>query len=129
VDINVYLPDDLGQWAKSHGIPLSMTLREAVQRERELQTMLEGSEVCRLYLEDAEGRGYTGKLDAVQLTVEHTNDVEVYLASDRRVLVYDVNRSTLVNVTDNLENLQNWLDWRDYITVMAELGQEAEVDV
>jgi post-segregation antitoxin (ccd killing protein) len=33
----VYLPDELGAWAKQAGLPLSRMLREAIEKERKRQ--------------------------------------------------------------------------------------------
>jgi hypothetical protein len=37
VDITIYLPDELGQWAKDNGLKLSQMLRAEVERVRRQQ--------------------------------------------------------------------------------------------
>ena len=98
MDITIYLPDELGQWAKDAGLNLSQTLRSEVEAERHRRTAvdqtLESAGVVRLRVEGRDGRTYTARLHATTLH-EETGDVQAYLGEDGRVYVYDERDSTL----------------------------------
>src|SRR6266581_3784652 len=59
MDITIYLPDELGQWAKDAGLNLSQTLRSEVEAERHRRTAvdqtLESAGVVHLHV-DGPGR-------------------------------------------------------------------------
>lgn len=46
MNVNIYLPDDLGEWAKAHDdVKLSALLREALVQERERRGEAAGSKI------------------------------------------------------------------------------------
>jgi post-segregation antitoxin (ccd killing protein) len=127
VDITVYLPDEVGQWAKDAKLNLSALLREAVIRERDsrmlFERMSDKAKVMLLQVEDREGRSYTARLTGTPIAED------VYVADDERVFYYDARRLDLVEIQDPEEELRNYLDEGDYIEAMNALGIDPVVDV
>jgi hypothetical protein len=135
MDITIYLPDELGQWAKDAGLNLSQTLRSEVEAERHRRTAvdqtLESAGVVHLRVEGRDGRTYTARLHATALH-EETGDVQAYLGEDGRVYVYDERDNTL-HTHDTSMDLGDWLAayLRDdaYIQAMNALGEDAVIDI
>ena len=131
MDITVYLPEDIGQWAKTKNLNLSRLLREAVERlrteEQEMESTLKGAELVKLPVEDRDGRSYTLRFTGVALAEHRTG--EVYLTDDERVIVYDSDKSDYSVVEDAEEELRGLLDFDAYIETMNSLGISPEVDL
>jgi hypothetical protein len=131
VDITVYLPDEIGRQAKDAELNLSGLLRSAVtdelERREAMNKTLTETETYEVYLEDGDGRGYTGTITGKKLGWE--DEVEVFLTSDERVLVYDGKRSEYHEVTDPAEQLRNWLGAAEYFDVVTALGGKPRVDL
>jgi len=131
MDITIYLPDELGLWAKSAGLPLSAMLRAAVQEERQYREAIEkasdAAKPIKLQLEDDEGRTYTGRFTGVEL-VEN-----LYLKEDGTVLFYDEDRQTTYS-PEPTQDLEEFLagclrDHEDYIEACHALGITPEVEI
>ncbi len=129
MDITVYLPDDLARRAKSAGINLSRTLRDAIQaqfaEEDAIEATLQGAEDITLDLEDGTIGRFTGTL------IGSGHDVEIYLSEAGNVVAYDAGKQRF-NVVDNPEeDLANWLphDPEEYVNAMRALGLTAVVDL
>ena len=95
MNVNLYLPDDLGARAKEAELPLSHLLQGAVVDELERRAMISNTltepQTFELQLEDEEGRSYTGRITG-SLIATGRGDVELYLLDDERVIGYDPNR-------------------------------------
>lgn len=131
MDITVYLPDDLGSQGKTAGLPFSQLLRAAVIAELErinaMKQTLKASTVHALRLENQNGDGYVGRLDATLIAT--TGDLEVFLASDERVILYDASNLRYSDIEDPAAELEDLLDRDAYIEAMSALGETAEVDI
>jgi hypothetical protein len=135
VDITVYLPDELGSWAKDNKLNFSATLRAAVEDERKqraaLATALEDASSYDLRIEEhATGKSYTARLHGTQIAGELGNDTSVvFLGKDELIYVYDTDKSRLyegVQVSD----LRKWLTRdADYARAMIALGEPVVIDV
>jgi hypothetical protein len=92
MNVNLYLPDDLGKEAKQAGLPLSRLLQGAVieelERRRMIDTTLSEPQEFELDLEDSEGRPYTGRISGV-LIATGRDERELYLTEDERVIGYE----------------------------------------
>jgi hypothetical protein len=136
MDITVYLPDDIGQWAKNNELNLSAMLRAAVIEERDqrkaMAETLGDSAVHELTVEDGEGGYYTVRLHGAQIAEAHGGpggDRYVYLTEDERLIVYSESRSRLYEDID-VSDLREWIDDDgDYIAAMRALGQNAVIDI
>jgi post-segregation antitoxin (ccd killing protein) len=136
MDITVYLPDDLGKWAKDHDLPLSRMLREAVDNERRrrqaVAKTLGRAEATDLTVQDDEGNAYTARLHGTLIAeVEEGGGtlVEVYLGEDGAIYVYfDPDSKLHQGVT--VDELRNWLpDPAAYAKAMRALGEEVVIDL
>jgi hypothetical protein len=122
MDIAVYLPDEIGQWAKESGIDLSQTLRAELEAERSRRDAVAGtltdSGVHKIRVAE------TG-LDYVlhgALIAQDYHEVEANLGEDERIYVYDAGRRRLHEV-DSPEDLGDWLADSLYVDAMRALGQ------
>ncbi len=108
MDITVYLPDDIGGWAKDNGVNLSATLRAALLEERDRR--LERSEIAAggktydLRIEGEHG-SYTARLHAKELASDGRNQW-LYLAADGTVYVYDNDAQRLYDMAE--QDLETW---------------------
>jgi post-segregation antitoxin (ccd killing protein) len=131
MDITVYLPDEIGERAKSAGLNLSRLLRDAVSQELErrdaLAETLENPETYNVALEDRDGLEYTGRITG--RLIASSGDIDVYLAEDERVLVHDRFKLKYWEEDDPQENLRDVLEPGSYRTAMNALGLEAIIDL
>jgi hypothetical protein len=87
VDITVYLPDELGAWAKENGVNLSQTLRAQVESERARRKAIADTLADTEIIEDVEyrnGRTYTARLHGTPLH-DRVGDVAAYLGEDEQI--------------------------------------------
>jgi hypothetical protein len=128
MNVNLYLPDELGQAAKEAELPLSQLLRAAVQNELErrkaVSQQLSEPKQYLLSLED----GTTGRLTGTMITGSVTG-YQVYLTDDERVIVYDTERERFWEVEEPEEELQDVLGKEDYVDAMRALGLDPIVDI
>src|SRR5437764_582775 len=86
VNVNVYLPDEIGQRAKAADLPFSQLLRVAVivelERRKAMSTTLEETQTYEVGLEDQEGRPYTGRVTGKRIAFDERRGVEVFLTED-----------------------------------------------
>ena len=137
MDFTVYLPDDIGKRAKeAQDLNLSRLLRDAVTRELErreaMKTTLETPTTHEVYVEDRDGRGYTGRITgrSIAATEDH-EEIEVFLTTDERVIVY-YGKKNEYHVLDNpAEELREWLSDAPaaYFDAMTALGEEPVMDL
>ena len=135
MDITIYLPDDLGKWAKEHNLGLSRMLRDAVEAERQRQNAvaetLASAETHDLTVEDDDGNPYTARLHAALIAEQDSGvarDVYAYLGKDELVYVYDERASKLYRGVST-EELRDWLYDDQYAAAMRALGEEVVIDV
>ena len=132
MDITIYLPDELGTWAKSQKLNLSQMLRGEVEVERQrrqaVAQTLEHAETFELDVEDSNGRAYTVRLHGAQLSQQDPTGVTAYLGEDERIYVYNErNRQLAEGVA--AADLRGWLEDEEYIDAMDALGETAIIDV
>lgn len=144
VDITVYLPNELGVWAKQHGLNLSRMLRDAVLAEQDRQEAVKAAQgeiaVHRLFVD-----GYVVRLHAREVAsatyigggVGH--DERLYETQDGRILVYDGIAGVLysfdaddeANPTVTVTDPECWQygDRDFYVALMTALGREPVFDI
>lgn len=139
MDITIYLPDELGKWAKENHLVLSRMLREAVKaekRRREAAATLEaGTATHKLDVREPNGYGGSdditvrlrGTLIATQDVDDGHGSTEVYLGEDGKLYIHDF----LGELHRDMEpdDLREYLDEAAYIKAMRALGQEPVIDV
>lgn len=91
MDITIYLPDDLGKWAKEHELNLSRMLRDAVEDEKRRQdarakVTADGFERVEVY-DSRRDRdvAFQGRL----IGDSHEYDVAAWLTPKDAIAVYD----------------------------------------
>ena len=131
MDITVYLPDEIGRWAKDNDINLSGVLRAELTAERERSearaALLQGAEEWRLAVEGDNGH-YTARLHGTALIEEQKDGVQVFLGEDDNIYVYDGGREHLHGV--DVGELRDWItDDGAYVEAMRALGEDAVIDV
>ena len=123
MDITVYLPDEIGQWAKEAGINLSQTLRAALEAERSrrdtVAPILTDSGEHKIYVAE---RGVEYVLHGALIAQDYDHDVEAYLGEDQRIYVYDVKRERLREIS-NPDELRDWSSDGLYVDAMRALGR------
>ena len=138
MDITIYLPDELGKWAKEQDLGLSRMLRDAVEaarRRREAEATL-NAEAKTYKLDVREPDGYGGSDDiTVRLhgTLIAKQDIsgygstEVYAGEDGKVYVHDFEGQLYRDIEP--DNLRELVDESTYIEVMRALGEEVIIDI
>jgi hypothetical protein len=133
MNINLYLPDDVGQRAKDEQLPFSQLLREAVLNELErretMKATLKAPETYEVYIENDDGRGFTGRITGASIAYDDRSEVEVFLTADERVLVYDGTKSRYYELVEPVEDLRNWLPKAAYADAVTALGQKPIIDL
>jgi hypothetical protein len=138
MDITVYLPDEIGRWAKNNELNLSRMLRDAVEAEQDHRENLKAwrgeAAVHKLVMDG----GYLVRLHA---TVLARSDHEMLFATeDGRVYVYNDDAQALYGfdpsdkspaVVNNSADPELWKfsDPRFYLELMKALGKEATIDI
>jgi len=94
VDINIYLPDELGERAKQDpDVNLSRVLRDALiehyERSEAMSKALSNVETHEVNLSADGGEEYTGRITGARIDNEGSIPIEIYLTDDQRVIVYD----------------------------------------
>jgi hypothetical protein len=139
MNVNVYLPDELGARAKEAELPFSQLLQGAVLQELEriatVQKTLTEPEVYELYLEDREGRSYKGRVTGALIAEIYEgprHGVQAYLTADERVIIYDGEKQYFEVEDDDVEEaLRGWLgnDPAAYTDACEALGIDAVIDL
>lgn len=135
-DVTVRLDTELRAKASPEGLNINMSrlfedaLREEIRRLETIQeTLSDGLEDVRLDLEDADGRGYVGRFRGKRLG--ETDHVEVFLAEDERLIVYDLDKRDWCDLAQSETSIYDWLP--DDSGVLAEvlhaLGETPEIDI
>ncbi len=144
MNVNTYLPDELGERAKAAGLQFSTLLQAAVTDELERiearsKTLAE-PETYEIYLEDRnDGLGrvvdsvpsgaYTGRITGKQIGGDerHTRPC-AFLTVDQRVLIYD-GISKYWEADDPIEDLKILEPASEYAVACAALGLNAVIDL
>lgn len=131
MNINVYLPDDLGAMAKAAELNLSRLLRDAVSSELDrkaaLKETLNQKGIYEVRVEDRDGKVYMGRISGRH--VASSGDKDVYLTADERVIVYDRFRLKYLEVDDPIKELRSNLEPGAYMDAMRALGHKPVVDL
>jgi hypothetical protein len=141
VDITVYLPDNVGQWAKNAGLNLSATLREAIEDERQRREVRDvGGEsvVHELFVDDDLG-GHTVRLHGKDLFHDdgrRSGFATLYATEDGRLFVYHEGEAQLYEIDDPTDPdyggnglRAHFPDDAAYVAAMAAIGEKAVIDI
>jgi hypothetical protein len=133
MDITVYLPDEIGSWAKTNDLNLSRILRDAVEHERDRRAAVEQTlgdvAVHELEVENADGYAYTARVHGTQIAGETDDGICVFLTAREQLIVYETAKYRLVEGVDACD-LRDWLrDDHDYLPAMSALGEKAIIDI
>jgi hypothetical protein len=133
MNVNLYLPDDLGKRAKDAELPLSRLLQVAVTtelgRRAAVSKTLAEPQTFELTLEDHDGHIYTGRVTGACIAESRHGEVSVFLTDDERVIVYEDDRRQY-HVIDDVHNLRDWLtDDAAYCDALEALGETPIVDI
>lgn len=135
MDITIYLPDELGRWAKESGLNLSQALRAEVERERRRRTAApDDSEALMLPVKDRDGRSYTVRFHGVPLNERRSGVLALIGENDALYVHSERDHSFDEFPADGTRSRAEWLrdlldDDEDYIEAMSALGEAAVVDV
>jgi len=138
MDITVYLPDELGKWAKEHDLNLSRMLRDAVEAEKRRReataTLAAGAATHKLDVREPDGYGggdditvrFHGTLIATQ-DISGYGSTEVYRGDDGKVYVHDFEGQLHRDIESDA--LREIVDEPTYIEAMRALGEKVVIDV
>ncbi len=135
MDITIYLPDDLGRWAKEHQLHLSRMLREAVEVEKQRREASAEAATHELAVSgpgDQGGTGdYTARLHGVLIATQHLSghgSVNVYAGEDDKMYVHNTADGQLYRDVEP-EQLRRYVDEPTYIEAMRALGEDVVIDI
>ncbi len=132
MNVNLYLPDELGQQAKEADLPLSRLLREAVidelERRRTVAQTLSAPQTFEFAVQDGEGSFFTGRLTGKEIAHDDRRRTNVYVTDDERVIVV-VEDGQYSESSDPAEELRGVLSDADYKTAMTALGLKPIIDL
>ena len=139
MDITVYLPDDLGKWAKDRDLPLSRMLREAVtdekRRRNAVAAELGKASTHELYVTEPDGYGgsedLTVRLHGTVIAEQHLGGhgtIRVYLGQDEKIYVHDPIDDELHRDVEP-DDLRELVDEAAYVDAMRALGEDVVIDV
>ncbi len=139
MDITVYLPDELGKWAKEHHLHLSRMLREAIEIENRrrdasaalaAQTTTHELPVSEPSSPSGTG-GYTARLHGVLIATQQLADgssINVYAGEDDKMYVHYTADGRLHRDVEP-EQLGQYVDEPTYIEAMRALGEDVDIDI
>lgn len=131
MQLTLYLPDDLGAWAKQAGLPLSRLLRSTVEAERRrLETVTANLGKAGAFdaeITDEDGREFTLRVHGSLLASSGT--VRAFLGHDERLFVHDSSGGGTMHYPDTPAELEDLLELDAYIDAMHALGLRPVIDV
>ena len=131
MNVNLYLPDELGQRAKAADLPLSRLLQAAVSNELErraaVSNTLQDIQTYEVEIEDRNGYTYTGRITGT--CIAESGDVSVYLTEDGRVIGHNASRLEHRVFDDPETSLREALWPGAYQEAMSALGIKAVIDL
>jgi hypothetical protein len=140
MDITIYLPDELGKWAKENDLPLSRMLRDAVESEKRRRAAVEKTlgeaTTHELAVEEPDGYGGSesctvrlhGALIA-ETDYSAYGSVRVYLGQDDKIYVHDETDGQLRRDVEPGDLAGLGLSTAAYLGAMRALGEEVVIDV
>lgn len=134
MDIMVYLPEEVGTWAKEAGINFSATLRQALIERRAqtgaVEATLADSGVHEVTV-DADGRAYTARISGTIIASNDRTGDLVFLTEDEQVILYEERKERLHYLQDGEidEVLRGFLDDGEYIDAMNALGLDPVIEI
>lgn len=134
MNVNLYLPDDLGQRAKDADLPLSQLLRAAVvdelHRRRAMASTTQQMTEHELTIENDDGATYTATVVGTLIGENDRNGDKVFLTGQENVVAYDEAKLRYHVLENPEEELRHWLpDDGVYVAAMSALGLNAKVDL
>jgi hypothetical protein len=147
MNINVYLPDELGERAKKAQVNFSALLRDGVSAELERRearaATLGESTVHEVLVEDENQYPYTARLHGAELVSNEQAEATAYLLDDGRLVVAAVPHDgeirlhyydrTDLDVWQHFSSESQWLgQWfstGQVVEIMSKLGKRAVVDI
>jgi hypothetical protein len=131
MNVAIYLPDEVGEWAKAQGVNFSRMLRDALEEHRTqvqaVEKLTERAEDFELFVE-TKYLTYTARLHATPLHEESNSGISAYLGQNQQIYVYNENTCELFEDVA-IGDLHDWLPDDLYIEAMAALGETAIVDI
>lgn len=129
MNVNVYLPDELGRQAKEADLPFSQLLRDAVVQE--LKRKANMTTTAPTYdtiidLEDEKGQPYKGRIGGRLIGSDLRWNV--FYTTDLRVILYDRDEKTYKEVGDPVADLR-FLPPGVYMPAMFAIGKSPIVDL
>lgn len=139
MDITVYLPDELGKWAKDHHLHLSRMLREAVEiekRRHDASAALAAETTTHELAVSGPGSSsgtddYTALLHGVLIATQDLgggSSINVYAGENDKMYVYNTADGRLRRDLEP-EELRQYVDEPTYIEAMRALGEEVVIDI
>jgi hypothetical protein len=131
MDVTLYLPDEIGKWAKENDINLSRTLRDQLEaimeQTKAREAALKGASEVQLKLVNPDGHWYVGRFTGTLIT--EGGACGVYLTEDDRILVHDWNRDEIAELSDPEGELRGWLNDEAYVEACNALGIDPVIDI
>lgn len=131
MNLSVYLPDELGNWARGADLPLSRMLRQAVEAERRRRETLTGTMgKAGIYEADVageDGKGFTVRVHGSLIAFSGT--IRAFIGHDERLFAYDSADGGTMHYLDSPAELEQLLELDAYIAAMHALGLRPVIDV
>jgi hypothetical protein len=136
MDITIYLPDEIGKWAKENDLGLSRMLREAVEdekRRREAAAALaaEAGTYELAAREPGEGPDITVRFHGTLIARQDVSDgmasTDVYRGKDGKIYVHDFLSEFYRDLEP--EELRKHVGESAYVQAMHAIGQVPVIDV
>lgn len=127
----MYLPDELGTWARNAGLPLSRMLRDAVETERRrreaVAATLGKAGVYEADVAGEEGQGFTIRVHGSLIASRGT--VRAFIGHDGQLFAHDSADGGTMRYLDDPAELDQLLELDAYIAAMHALGMRPVIDV
>ena len=94
-----------------------------------MATTLKDVQVYEIHVQDADGRGYVGRITGKEIAHDEAAEATVYLTDDERVIVHDGKNGRHWEIEDPAEELREWLNDAAYCDAMGALGETPVIDL